>query len=403
MPGPEVRLVVTTPMELHEIRFRSNPRVELKRLADLDETQRERFRELELDPEFYGLFVPRPPLAMSVKSVARPAADLFHTLSMPSRLDPGLLASDEEAGDVVGLVLDGILEIESGGGFISGAAAFPLLCGPLRVPEVSDAVARLSREALLHAQDLETADPQALMMALYLYNRVPITPFWSARFPDGDAVLAYLGADRGSLRALLEQDWVPSRNETGWLRWSSQAALPRDESEGMYKLYISPRPERIRDVFAVTVRVLSGLAGTQLKIGDDVSGLLRPDKLVAHFPARAHLDHAADELRRELAGCDAQGVPFTAGLDESGLLSWGVDPPDHEHVLRWTLRESWRVWLARHLGAAIAVAKTTAPAGALAALPAGGIEPWLFAMDRARRHGVDIETWTPSATLWSRP
>ncbi|HET8775239.1 MAG TPA: hypothetical protein VFP80_15675 [Thermoanaerobaculia bacterium] len=381
-------------MELHGIRFRSNPRVELKRLADLDETQRERFRELELDPEFYGLLVPRPPLAMSVKSVGRPAAELFRTLAAPAHLDAELLADDEEAGDVVGLVLDGVLEIESGGAFVSGAAAAPLLCGPLRVPEVRDAVARLSREALLHAQDLETGDPQALMVSLYLYNRLPVTPSWRARFPGGDAVLAHLGADRGSLRALLEQDWVASA-APGWLRWSSRAALPRDEREGTYKLYISPRPERIREVFTVAVRVLSSLAGVQLKVGDDACGLLRPDKLVAHFPARAHLDHAAAGLRRELAGCDAHGVPFTAGLDADGLLSWGVDPPDHEYALRWVPKESWRLWLARHLAAALAVAK--------AGRQSAGVEPWLFALDRVRRHGVDIETWTPSAAIWSRP
>ena len=370
-------------MLVHEIRFRSNPQVELKRLADLDDTQRERFRELESDPDFYGLLVPRPPLAMNVRSVARPAADLFRRLAAPSRLDP-------VDGEVVGLVLDGILEIESGAAFVSGAAAFPLICEPLHEPEVRDAAARLSREALLHAQDLETGNPDALKIALYLYNRIPMTDFWRARLADGDAVLAHVGADRGALRALLERDWVASRS-AGWLNWSSRAPLPTDETEGTYKLYVSPRPERIADAFTVLARVLSGFSGTHFKVGDSASGLLRPDKLVAHFPTRAHLDHAAGEVRRELAGCEAHGVPFTAGLDDSGLLSWGVDPPEHERALRWTLRESWRLWLARHLGAALAVAKST-----------GGVEPWRFAMDRARRHGVDVGTWTPSASLWSR-
>ena len=98
-------------------------------------------------------------------------------------------------------------------------------------------------------------------------------------------------------------------------------------------------------------------------------------------------------LRRELAGCDGHGVPFSAGLDDSGLLSWGVDPPDDERALRWLGRDSWRIWLARRLGAALSIAK--------AARAADAVEPWRFAIERARRHGVDVETWTPSATLWS--
>jgi hypothetical protein len=32
---------------------------------------------------------------------------------------------------------------------------------------------------------------------------------------------------------------------------------------------------------------------------------------------------------------------------------------------------------------------------------AAAAEPWRFAVERARRHGVDVETWTPSAALWS--
>jgi hypothetical protein len=29
------------------------------------------------------------------------------------------------------------------------------------------------------------------------------------------------------------------------------------------------------------------------------------------------------------------------------------------------------------------------------------VEPWQFAIVRARRHGVDVENWTPSPALWS--
>jgi hypothetical protein len=378
---------------LHQIRFRSSPHVELKQLADLPSEQREPFLELESDPDFYGLFIPRPPLTMNLKAVARQTAELFRTLAEPSHLDKALLADEHHVADVVDLVLDGILEIENGGGFVCGADALALLAHPVPPPALRDAAARLSRDALLHAQDLATNDPSALTMALYFYNRIPISPFWKTRFASREAILAHLGADRAALRALLEREWVASDSMPGWLSWSSKTRAPRNGSDVTYKLYVSPRPERIRDAFEILVRVLADFPGTPFKIGNGAAGILRPDKLVAYFTTRDLLDEAAAVLHRELAGCDAHGVPFSAGLDDSGLLSWGVDPPDDERALRWLGRDSWRIWLARRLGAALSIAK--------AAHGADAVEPWRFAIERARRHGVDVETWTPSATLWS--
>jgi hypothetical protein len=379
---------------LHEIRFRSSPHVELKQLGDLAAEQREPFRELESDPDFYGLFVPKPPLTINLKSVARQTAALFQALATPSRLDRALLGEDE-VDDVVDLVLDGILEIESGDGFISGADALPVVCPSLGTPEVCDAAARLSHDALLYAQDLETSDCRSLTTALYLYNRIPMSPFWQTRFANREAVLSHLGADRGPLCVLLERDWIASDRMPGWLNWSSKMSTRRNADEVTYKLYVSSRPERIRDAFEGVVRVLSAFPGTQFKIGDGAAGLLRPDKLVTYFTTREELGEAAAVLRRELAGCDAHGVPFSAGLDDSGLLSWGVDPPDNDRALQWLGRESWRYWVVKRLGAALSIAKMARSTAA--------VEPWRFAIERVRRQGVDVETWTPSAALWSRP
>jgi hypothetical protein len=378
------------PPSLDELRFRSSPFIELKQLAELDAAQREPFLELENDPDFHGLFVPRPPLTINIKSVPRETAELFLSLAAaPARLDRAALGDD-----VVDLVLDGFLEIESGDGFVSGADAFSLVCPPLASLEIGDAATRLSRDALLHAQDLETSDAHELTLALYLYNRVPMTPFWKTRFATRDAVLTHLGAGRGPLRDLLEREWIAATSERpdGWLSWSSH--MPRrGHGDVTYKLYVSPRPERIRDAFEVVARVLSELPTIAFKVGDGAAGILRPDKLVAYFATREPLGDAAEALRRELAGCDAHGVPFTAGLDDSGLLSWGIDPPENDRPLRWLGSESWRFWIVQRLGAALSIAKLARSAAA--------VEPWRFAIERARRAGVDVETWTPSPSLWS--
>lgn len=373
-----------------ETRFRSSPALELRRVAELSAGEREAFAELEIDPEFYGILVPRPPLRTNLKSVARPAADLFLRLSTPGTLE----ATDVAGLEVIDLVLDGILEVETSEGFVSGADALPLL-GPGAADLVPhDAVSRLSLDALLHAQDLESDDPRTLTSALYLYNRLPLTPFWRTRFPSVAAILAHVGADRGSLRARLDRDWIQNARGRGWISWASKSYVARQTDDVTYKLYVSVRPERIRDAFETVVRVLAEIPGVPFKMGDDAVGLLRPDKIVAYFRSREELDAAAGELHRELAGCDAHGVPFSAGLDDTGLLSWGVDPPDTERALRWLGRDSWRLWIAKKLGQAMALAKTSRNAHAVAA--------WQFAVERARRHGVDVQTWTPSVELWSR-
>jgi hypothetical protein len=374
------------------MRFRSSPHVELKRLDELAAGQAEAFRGLESDPEFYGLLVAKPPLSMNLKSVARQTAELFESLATPSHLD---LAEPEAAEDVIDLVLDGILEVESADGFISGGDALPVVCARVEPPEFRDASSRLAREALLHAQDLETSDSQTLAMALYRYNHIPCTPFWKARFANRDAILAHVGADRNPLRVLLERDWIASQRTTGWLNWSSRTRFVRTSTEVTYKLYVSPRPERIRDAFEILVRVLSDFPTVPFKLGDSAAGLLRPDKLVAYFSSREQLGEVAELLRHQLDGCEAHTVPFTAGLDDTGLLSWGVDPPDNDRALQWLRRESWRLWLVHRLGGALSIAKTARSAAAT--------EPWRFALERVRRHGVDIDTWTPSPTLWSTP
>ena len=371
---------MTLPLE--EIRFRASSFVELKQLAELEAAQREPFAELESDPDFYGIFVPRPPLTMNLKAVERQTAELFLSLATPARLD---LDDADYAGDVIDLVLDGFLEIESEDDFVCGADAFPILCTPVVPLETRDAAARLSRDALLHAQDLESSDAQELTLALYLYNRIPLTPFWKSRFPNRDAILAHLGATH------LAGHWTASKHDH-WLSWSSRMTS-RDDSAVTYKLYVSPRPERIRDAFDAVLRVLSEVPETAFKIGDSAAGLLRPDKLVLYFTTREQLDEVADALRRELSGCDAHGVPFTAGIDDDGLLSWGIDPPESDRPLRWLDSESWRFWIAQRLGAALSVAMLARNAT---------IEPWRFAIERVRRAGVDVDTWTPSPQLWSR-
>ncbi len=361
-------------------RFRATPTLALRRLDQLLPEQQAALRELQEDADFYGVLIPLDGAA-TLKSVPRETAELFRSLATPSNLD----TVDD---DIIDLVLDGILEVERDDSFVSGVDAFPLF--------FPDPAARntLSTEALRHAEELATNDLATLTTALYTYNRLPRTRAWVTRFPDRDAVLAHLGKS-----PLLAQHWVlvPEERSRGWISWAAVDASPpstanRQPSTITWKLYVSPRPEHVREAFHALVRVLAEIPGAQMKIGTDAAGLLRPDKIVAYFATRGELDTAAGALANELRGCPAHGVPFTAAIDDDALLSWGADPPEAERALSWLDRESWRLWIAKSLAGALVVAKRSA---------APPVAPWLFALERMRRYGVDVDTWTPHDTLWS--
>jgi hypothetical protein len=290
------------------------------------------------------------------------------------------------------LILDGVLEIEDDGAFICGADALTVISGA----EWNDAPSTdpISLAALEHAEDLVADDGPTLTSALYLFHRAPLTPFWKRRFADRAAVLAEIGADRGSTASILASLWqaAPPSQSQGWLSWRAIDRAQRETDAASYKLYVSARPENIRDAFQALVYTLAGSGAADFKIGEDAVGLLRPDKLVAYFQSREEVADVAARLLDRLAGCPAHGVPFTAPFDRSGLLSWGLDPPASARALKWMGRESWRLWLATRLGESIAFAKTSSTRHPIA--------PSRFALERVRRLGVDVSTWTPSEALW---
>jgi hypothetical protein len=135
------------------------------------------------------------------------------------------------------------------------------------------------------------------------------------------------------------------------------------------------------------VTAVSRSASFSWKVGADVYGLLRPDKIVVYFERFADLQETAASLSERLKGCPAHGVPFTAQLGAAGLLSWGVDPPAEEDLrLPWPQRESWRLRICNRLAAALVLAKRSQQPR---------ISASLFALERLRLEGIDPRTWTP--------
>ena len=381
--------------------FRTSPGYRLVRFEDLPPAQQQALSELQRDPDFYGILCPRADSfhVRRLKAVDRNTAELFLALQHPGPLPSHIKRTLKQKCDreVARLVLDGILEIEHNHTFSSGVAAYPLIYGQ-STPVVPDdsPIARLSVQALQYAQALQIDDSATLSSRLYFYNRQPVTPYWLRRFPSQDAVMEYLDLKHHNTPAhLLERGWhfsPPPAGRSEWLVWKRSSESPFGEAPGAtYKLYVSAHCRFLSDVFERVSHALAESDAIAFKMGANAYNLLRPDKMVIYFHSSDPLRRFAHSLDPALDGIPAHGVPFTAQIGRSSILSWGVDPPVRQDVLSLQDTESWRSWVTNRLAAALLTAAATADRA---------VEPWEFALQRLKLDGVDIATWTPEDTGW---
>ncbi|WP_211368112.1 hypothetical protein [Microbacterium rhizomatis] len=237
---------------------------------------------------------------------------------------------------------------------------------------------RLSMLALRHAQRLRIAQKHELAARLYFFNRIPRSKAWIAVWPDRRAVLRSLGRGVDLLTGPFSYG---ESAEGAWAHWRRRGHEPRD-ADGDFKLYVSAHPTDVADAFGAVARTVRSTPAHALKIGLTAGSLLRPDKLVVYFTSRGDLDDYAARIHRELDGAKVQGVPFSGALDDTGLLSWGFDPPAGVNRAGVFPDRSWRIWLCNRLASAIA----ETPAGA---------DAIRFALTRAAAAGVDTAHWAP--------
>lgn len=349
---------------------------------------------LARDPSVYGVLVPRQDGGMGLKSVCQDTALLFLTLREPGKLPAYLSASSSKDLNetIAGLVLDGVLEIRADGRYVTGREAYEHLFTQRAAPEPRGLIEKLSMEAVQHAQLLGLDDVSKLSARLYFYNRLPAAPRWKRLLGDEGRIMQTLSfAPETALGSVLQRNFrsVHSPKE-GWFMWRSRRGLPdRWQARVSYKLYVSPQMHCLSDGFAATVETMAALRAPVFKVGRDQYGLLRPDKIICYFASEEKMLEAATRIDRDLTGLSPHGVPFTAPVGESGLVSWGVDPPLSARALPWHEDSSWRLWVTNQLAI-----------GLLAARGEDGVEPWRFALDRLRIKGVDTVTWEPDDALW---
>jgi hypothetical protein len=363
--------------------FQANPGYELVLFDRLPPQQRVALAQLQSDPDLYGVLRPRPGSGLRTKSVSRDAALLFLTMAHSGPLPSYVVASDDGVSSVTQLVMDGVLEIEVDGEFHSGAGAHRWLYPSESATENLGAISRLSRDAVRYGAALEVDSTLDLSMRLYSYHRLPRSPYWQARFPSPDAVMAHWGVPG--------RYWTLAPTEAGstWTTWQSPIAARPDVRE-VYKLYVSPHPDDAPVALRETLTALQATNALCFKVGADLVGLLRPDKIVCYFAELEQLLAAAESVAKATTGMAAHGVPFTGELGGDGLLSWGIDPGSDAQAFGWLGRQSWRLWITNQL----AVSLLTARSQSAMTVPA-----WRFALDRLELEGVDSQNWTPRSDV----
>jgi hypothetical protein len=343
-----------------------------------------------------GLLVPLKP-ALPAKLICKRTAELLEQLRTASTLCEDWLSQDDRALLLARLVLDSVVEVEDESGFCSGPRASFLFASDQSdrttgaCSEPLDSLSRASRvseDALRYAERLELEDPLALSMRLYCYNRIPITPRWSLALRSDDAVTRWLGLESGSsLVRQLAVRWIDTPPPTHNRRWRIYRCRV-NRPAARFKLYVNVRPEHLREALSESIPIFERYDFRSFKLGLDAGAVLRPDKFVAYAESQDQIVSAADALALRLRGMTPQVVPFTASIDQEGLVSWGVDPP---RTAWWSTIQgtSWRRWIADRLALAL-----------IAASAAGLSSPSRFALQRLSMEGVDVNRWTPRSLSW---
>lgn len=372
--------------------FRANPEFELIEQGNLNQQELYALADLNNDPEFFGVFRRRDAeVAGSAKLAYKEVALLFYFLQNAGELPRyfSLGYDDEVNQTMVKLVLEGIFEIGVDGRFYSGAAAQHFLYDlKERDRAHQHPLSEMSSRAIRYAVQLNETDTPSLAGKLYAYNTLPLFFTPANRLETVEEVEAFLRIGRGDpLNHDLLKAWKKHEPDQkfSWISWSRKRNGYHDTRlNSTYKIYISPVVEDLPEVFEKAARVLTASEAFSFKIGMNREGLLRPDKFVAYFTAFDHLEAAADRLVPALKDYKPQGVPFTAALDDSGMLSWGIDGAA-DTILKSREGGSWRATVTEKLASSIALSKTE---------KLGQEESVDFVLRKMMLEGVDPITWT---------
>ena len=210
---------------------RANPSYRLERWESLPKTARAQLSTAVVAMDGVSVLVGTAGSALPAKLVDDGGAKLFVRLSRPGP------APVEVSGDqLVGLVLDAVLEVEWDDEWVSGPLAYEALLGSGDLPEPTDRLSRLSYQAVARAERMPLRHEDDLCARLYGFGRLPVSRRWTRRYPCPEAAAALLDL------AAVDRDWVigfGDRSHVDWLTFSRRGGKAGVRvSDLTYKVYV---------------------------------------------------------------------------------------------------------------------------------------------------------------------
>jgi hypothetical protein len=163
--------------------------------------------------------------------------------------------------------------------------------------------------------------------------------------------------------------------------WHSWTATDADPATLVHKIYVSPAVCDIATTLGVILTHAPLLGVPAWKVGADLAGLHRPDKIVLYLASAESADRVAATLALTLGSSAAQGVPFTGQVGVTGIVSRGRDVPG----------TSWRADVCRQVAESLFASRAWLGSEARATEVADD------ALTRLAAQGLDVHSWHPSA------
>ena len=388
--------------------FRLNPLFTLTPFEDLSEDQKKKFRNLTNDKNFYGfLHAPRE-AKLTIKTVNRDLADFLRQLIEPKKLSDLFQifnkgTKEEKEDFIIKLVLDSVLEVKDNNEFISGVEAVNRVLSPSTdfIRHNGDDSKKnhtqvLSDRSIHFALNSALIQPRDLSFLLYNFNRLPLSRRWKRRLPDEVALARYLdlwddgvwpGMPKEVRPRPIRKDnkGEPNIFDLYWRAWRFKKKVS-SKDKSSYKVYFSPLPQDLPDVFRMVRDAAAQSFAHSMKIGRNLSGILRADKLIVYFSEYPPALDFACKMSKTLTSFHYQGTPFSFQVNpDNPLVSMGVDPPRKFGDLF-----SWRLYITNKLSLAMQGARRTK-----AKNPINYIHTYM------RMIGVDSYNWRPLSDDWS--
>jgi len=388
--------------------FRFNRLFALTPFADLTDEQKKNLEHLTTNKNFYGILHASPEARLAVKAINRDLADFLRQFSEPMRLNDAFKKFDkgtrqEKEQFIIRLVLESVLEVQAGDGFISGVEAVNrILLHHEPINREGDKnvekkyLQRISDKYIYFAFNSALTLPRDISFYLYNFNRIPLSRRWKQRIPDEKALVEFLGLhDDGSWGGMpdsisarpvkTDEKGQPDVFDSYWRSWNFKNKSHSKDLPS-YKVYFSPLPNALPDVFRIVRNAVADTNAHFMKIGRHLSSVLRPDKLIVYFSEYRYARDFANEMAGLLSSYGAQGTPFSFQINsDNPLVSLGVDPPRG-----FTELFSWRLYITNKLALAINGARRSD-----SRYPLDNIHTYM------RLIGIDSVNWCPLKDDWS--